>query len=611
MALLSPLGLLALLAIPVLVLFYLLKVRYQEHEVGSTYLWEQLVRDLAVHEPWQRPRFSVLLLIQALLLGGLALALARPAILTGGAERAYAVVLLDASASMNATDVPPSRFERARQLARQAIGDLPEGSTATLVLETAHPDVLVAETSDRARLYAALDRAAPTDAPRDMAGALRMAVALARGRPNGEVLVFSDGAFDPPRIDTTGVKVSYTPVGGGDENRAIVAIDARPNPQNRGQYQAFVRVQNYAQHAADATVSLRADDRLVDSQTLHLAANGSGSAVFADLPNDARVLEARLLQPDALPADDRAWTLLDRRRPTQLLLVTRGNFFLERILSLIPDVELYRVLPRRLGAIDDGNYDVLAFDGSIPDVPPKRPMLIVNHQDSPFLPVKGTIRQPGTLNTSADDPLMRYVDLRDVKVARVDQIDVPSWARVLADVNGQPAIIAGEVDGRRVVVFLFDLQSSNLPLNASFPILMANLVGYLEPPRTLDLPVATPGAALTVQPQAGADEVVVEGDGGVLADRKTDGGPLSIDAPLRVGTYVLRQLGGGRPLATDPLAVNLTDPTESNLRPRTLQLPSGTPTPGGLPGSRELWKYGLVGALGLLTVEWWWFHRRA
>ena len=50
---------------------------------------------------------------------------------------------------------------------------------------------------------------------------------------------------------------------------------------------------------------------------------------------------------------------------------------------------------------------------------------------------------------------------------------------------------------------------------------------------------------------------------------------------------------------------------ESDLRPRTLQLPSGTPSGGGLPGSRELWKYGLIGALGLLTVEWWWFHRKA
>src|SRR5207249_4382866 len=132
-----------------------------------------------------------------------------------------------------------------------------------------------------------------------------------------------------------------------------------------------------------------------------------------DLPSDARILEARILQPDALPADDRAWTVLDRRKSTQLLLITRGNFFLERILSLIPELELYRVLPRRLGAIDDSSYDVLAFDGSIPDVPPRRPMLVVNHQDSPFLPVKGIARQPGALNANADDPLMRYVDLRD------------------------------------------------------------------------------------------------------------------------------------------------------------------------------------------------------
>jgi Ca-activated chloride channel family protein len=98
LTLLAPLGLLALLAVPVLIVFYLLKVRYRDHEVGSTYLWAQLTRDLAVHEPWQRPRFSVLLLIQALLLGGLALALARPSTCrraassrrAGGRARCYA-----------------------------------------------------------------------------------------------------------------------------------------------------------------------------------------------------------------------------------------------------------------------------------------------------------------------------------------------------------------------------------------------------------------------------------------------------------------------------------------------------------------------------------------
>jgi hypothetical protein len=609
--LLSPLGLLALLSIPILILFYLLKVRYRDHEVSSTYLWEQLTRDLAVHEPWQKPRLSPLLLIQALLLAGLALALARPALVTGAAERVHAVVLLDGSASMNATDVPPTRFERARALARDATGRLPDGSTGTVILAGAHPEVLAAETADRARLLGAIDGAQATDAAGDPAASLRMAVALARGRPNGQVLLFSDGAFDPPGVDTTGVRVVYTPVGGGDDNRAIVAVEARPEPQNSRRYQAFVRIQNYADHPADATVSLRADGQLVDSQRLHLEAAGSAAVVFADLPLDARVLEARLLEPDALAADNRGWSVLERRRPTQVLLVTRGNLFLERALALIPDVELFRIAPRRLGAIDEATYDVVVFDGTVPDVPPHRPILVVNHQDAAWLPVRGLVRRAAPLTWDGDNPLLRYVDLRDVRIGRMAQVVPPGWARAIVESDGQPAVLAGELDGRRVVVFTFDLQGSNLPLAASFPILMANVLGYLEPPRALDQPVARPGGVLNIVPQAGADEIDIRGEGG-LVGRFDPRGQLQVDAPARVGLYAIEQLANRAVLASEPFAVNLADPTESDLRPRTLALPDGgASTAGGLPGGREIWSYAILAAVALLTLEWWWFHRRA
>jgi Ca-activated chloride channel family protein len=611
MTLLAPLGLLALLSIPILILFYLLKVRYRDHEVGSTYLWEQLTRDLAVHEPWQKPRLSILLFIQALLLGVLALALARPTLVTGAAERVHAVVLLDGSASMNATDVAPTRFDRARSLAREATSRLPDGSTGTVILAGAHPEVLAAETADRSRLLGAIDGAQATDAAGDPAAALRMAVALARGRPNGQVLVFSDGAFEAPGVDTTGAKVVYSPVGGGDDNRAIVAVEARPEPQNNRRYQAFVRVQNYADHPADATVSLRADGQLVDSQGLHLEAAGSGAAVFADLPLDARVLEARLLEPDALTADNRGWSVLERRRPTQVLLVTRGNLFLERALALIPDVELFRIAPRRLGAIDEATYDVVVFDGTVPDVPPRRPILVVNHQDVAWLPVRGLARRAAPLTWNADDPLLRYVDLRDVRVSRMVQIAPPTWARSVVESDGQPAILAGETDGRRVVVFAFDLQGSNLPLSASFPILMANVLGYLEPPRALDQPVARPGGVLNVVAQAGAEEVDIRGDAGVVG-RLDPRGSLQVDAPMRVGLYAVEQLANRAILASEPFAVNLADPVESDLRPRTLALPDGgASAPGGLPGGREVWTYAILAAASLLTLEWWWFHRRA
>ena len=67
MNLLAPLALALGVVIPILILFYLLKVRRTEFEVGSTYLWQDLLRDLAAHEPWQRFHWSILLILQLVL----------------------------------------------------------------------------------------------------------------------------------------------------------------------------------------------------------------------------------------------------------------------------------------------------------------------------------------------------------------------------------------------------------------------------------------------------------------------------------------------------------------------------------------------------------------
>jgi hypothetical protein len=236
----------------------------------------------------------------------------------------------------------------------------------------------------------------------------------------------------------------------------------------------------------------------------------------------------------------------------------------------------------------------------------------VNTQDSPALPVRGLVRRPGPLVGVADEPLLRYVDLRDVRVARLTQVAVPGWARVVAEADGHPAMLAGEVDGRRVVVFLFDLQSSNLPLSASYPILMANVLGYLEPSRALDQPVVRPGGALQVIAQPQTEEVRLESAGAVLQTLKPAGGPLTVDAPAHVGLYQISQVALGKVASLEPFAVNLADAEESDLRPRTMALPSDVAARGsGLPGARELWGVIVAVVAGLLVAEWWWFHRRA
>jgi len=116
MSLITPLALaLSALAVPI-VMLYMLRLRRTEMSISSTFLWRQLVRDREANAPWQRLRFSWLLLLQLLVLAALVLALARPFREVKTITTGRIVLLLDASASMKATDVEPNRFAAARDI---------------------------------------------------------------------------------------------------------------------------------------------------------------------------------------------------------------------------------------------------------------------------------------------------------------------------------------------------------------------------------------------------------------------------------------------------------------------------------------------------------------
>src|SRR5205814_7893766 len=125
--LLAPLALAFGVSLPILLVFYLLKVRRTPRQVSSTLLWETLRRDLAAHEPWQRLHWSVLLIVQMILLAVLTGALARPSVQVPAPTSRFVALIVDTSASMRATDVVPSRFEQARSAARETIDRLPDG----------------------------------------------------------------------------------------------------------------------------------------------------------------------------------------------------------------------------------------------------------------------------------------------------------------------------------------------------------------------------------------------------------------------------------------------------------------------------------------------------
>src|SRR4029453_2737857 len=259
-------------------------------EVSSTFLWNDLIRDLAAHEPLQRLKWSLLLLMQLLLLGLVTFAVARPFSEQEGQKPVHAVLLLDGSASMHATDVQPSRFARAVQAAQDTLRGLPENSLATAILVAAHPQVLVAATTDRRQVEKALADTQPSGASPDMREALLLARSLGGDPGARRISLFTDSAFTLPADlpDDLG-SVDVVSVAEPDTgNLAITTISTRPDPRANRRQQLFTRIENFSSVPAQAVATIAVDGQPIDERSIDLPPNGQSEQVFEDLQPGAR-----------------------------------------------------------------------------------------------------------------------------------------------------------------------------------------------------------------------------------------------------------------------------------------------------------------------------------
>ncbi|MGH2460316.1 MAG: vWA domain-containing protein [Chloroflexota bacterium] len=622
MSLFAPLALLFGLSLPVVVLFYLLKVRRTERDVSSILLWETLRRDLAAHEPWQKLRWSILLILQLILLAILTVALSRPSIVAPAPSTRFMAIIVDTSASMLATDVLPNRFERARSAARELVDGLPDGTSAAVIAAGATAQVVVPETSDGAALDRGLAALRATDTDGDSVdSALRLAGALAHGRPDASVHLFSDGAYPhPPEWDDlTNLNLRFHQFGTPTGNQAITALATRstsdpstsPSSDPR---QLFARVQSFDPLPRSVNVTLTADGQPVESRAVDLPADGSSQLFFTDLPPDARVIQLQLDQRDALEADNRAILVRGATPTTSVLLVTRGNLFLQKALESVPGVTLYQVTPRSYPTVDTTPYGVLVFDGFLPDRPPGKNSLIVDPSDAPWLPLEGVVRAPPITLWRNDDPTLAYVDLRSIQIARASNVKLPDWAYPLIQSNGVALGFAGDDNGARMVGLTFNLQQSNLPLSPAFPIFVSNVMRFLTPTVVTQSASLAPGNPAIVQARPGVGRVVIGGPSGQSWTIVPSGGVARFDQTDQVGLYQATEYVGSQSVDVERFAVNLFDPAESDLRPRADLVDRAAPVASSsireTPVVHEYAWFLLLLAVPLMLGEWWWFHRR-
>ncbi len=603
-----------MLAVPI-ILLYMLRLRRREVFVSSTLLWQKLLRDREANAPWQKLRRNLLLFLQLLILLALVLALARPFIPIPTVVSGSVVILLDASASMQAADVEPTRFDAAKAEATRLIGDLSGNSRMTLIKAGQTPVVLASATGDKTILRRALDNAAPDPSPADWQAAFALAAGAAQGFRNGRIILISDGGL-PDDLPPMPAETIYIPIGASGENLALTALATRNSESG---IQLFASVANEGLGEQQALFSLSLDGVLFDSRRITVPAQSATNLTW-ELPQGTAVIRAHLSEQtnDNLLLDDDAWAVHEGGISNRALLVSNGNLFLEQIYAVLPGIETFKAAP---GVnLSDGDFDLVIFDSvPVPDPAPAADILIINPQpdaaaassENALLAVTGTFSN--TVATRlADSPLLQFVDWRNVHIRQAQAVSAP-WAQRLVEADGGPLILTGERNGRRVAILTFDLRDSDLPLQIAFPILMANITDWLSPGRAFDAPSGLqPGSPVTIAPGAATTAVIIQKPDGATWTANVGEDALIFTETDQLGLYqvTLRDKDGDR--AAGSFAVNLFSPAESDIQPtETVQIgqTAVTTTSDGDIGQREFWPWLLGLALLILIVEWWVHHR--
>ena len=616
MQFLTPIGFaLSALAIPILLL-YMLKLRRKQTRVSSTLLWEKLLRDKQANAPWQKLKRNLLLFLQLLILAALVIALARPALQTKVVASGSVIVMLDASASMNAVDVTPSRFEEARKSVLTLINGLSSESSLTLILVAKTPQTLIASETDKSLLKAALSKAQVTQGSADWQAAFALAAGATRNSSASTVVIISDGGLPESGLPSLPGDVRYIPIGQADDNLAISALALRAS---NGVPQLFAEVTNTSDVDRKVLLSLYLGNDLFDARQLDIPANSQKSVSLENLPITTAIYKAHISDPtesnkplDSLTLDDTAFAIYQSSAARRALLVSEGNLFLEQLLASLPGIQPFRALPAADGTlqIPSEPFDLYIFDGYIPAQLPKSNLLLINPTTNPFFTVGETIKEIKNIQVN-EHALTRYVDWKTVHVLQAHKVTAPSWANVLIESDSNPLVFTGETNGQRLAVLTFDLRESDLPLQIAYPILFSNLINYLAPPSAFDSSQSLQaGESLTIVPPTDAEQVVIASPSNQTFTLAA--GQTLFSQTNELGYYAVNFVSKDS-TKVEYFAVNLFDASESNLKPHeTLQIGNTSiiPTVSQQIGLQELWKWLAGLALLILMIEWQVFHRK-
>jgi len=481
-------------AVPV-VLFYLIR-EHPRRQITSTLLfWEDL--NPRVHESplWRKLRRWLSLLLQLLFVVLVVLALTRPQLPWQNAQAQPQILVIDASASMAATDVAPSRFENALDLVREKIRHT-RGSTETAILLTGpEPRILSGWTRSKKRLLESLSDLTVSSTGLDPRPTLELAKNLLASRGTGTLHFYTDGVWDAPLSELP--SATWHQVGSPAHNTGITSFSARRSLAAPGEVHLLAEIL-HAQ--TPVTVELYRNGNLADAIEISPDTENLWKKTWVFQNDTPSEFELRLTGTgvDALATDNKAHLKVPPLETIEVVLVSPEDGFLESAFQAIPNVNVTRIWPADSFKYGDPSK-LWVFRDAVPAEDFKaRAMLLLSPSTGGFFgSMVGPMKDPMVTGGNKEADPVKFTSFDQVVASDATEFLPAPGATTFVSSFERPLVFGRWEAPMPWLVVAFDMEKSDFVLRSAFPVLMSNIVQSLRGDRETPLKALLPGPAAT------------------------------------------------------------------------------------------------------------------
>jgi hypothetical protein len=613
MQFLNPGMLLTLGIIPVLILIHTLKPKPKQVEVTNLFLWQEVLKERSSHLTFERLKKNLLLLVQILIVILTSLALAKPTWMSTGSKTGNMIIVIDTSASMKAKLGSGTRFDVARTKAFELIEQC-DRDQQILIVDAGHrPTVQAGFLDDSHHAKRLVSKLTPSDASGDLEQALYLALSFVDPAKGDYLYLITDGTGDDiSTLLKDHPKIRPLIVSGQNHNIGITQFEFRQEVDRHDHYELMLEIKNFNLSPIECPIHLSIDNTVIFSKLIAFEAQEKKLMIFPYAGLISGIAKADLEIDDDLSIDNHAYLSLNASKDIWVLLVSKGNYFLEKLLEAYPNfkVNLVKEIVPSSWSAQTLRHDIVIVDRMDFPRTDKGNFLLIDSY-SPSIPIfkTGHLRFPTDLDWNRKSPLMANVDVSTLIVEQAAQLDTAKHLQPVLESAQTGLMYAYEKGGLRAVLMGFDLSQSDLPLKVAFPVMMSNIINWLNPHRlefsTLHTRAGEP-FEIYLKPQT--ITFYTRAPQEKWERHQTSANPFRYTRTQKVGIYTISEDDKQR-----YFTVNLADETESDIAAAFIEPPSENGDDAlvaeEISVQQPLWMFFILLGLALLFLEWYFWLR--